>query len=279
MSRNWRTARLGQGPGPCGLPPGAPSAGSGAGPHRLGDGHQQPIRLERHTPRPCRPEKTSPGGSRHSRLVPEHPAGQRPLHQGSGVARHLRADDIPGPFWRPSRPIFRDIAGYSVLDIGCNAGYMSFEAKRTGADSARIDSNLGCRHLVHRTGGVLPRGPRPRRRGPRAVCSRCSPTTVRPRALLRRPVPPGRLRRSAGQGHVVRRARHRADRARVRLEPVSSGHARGPRTITADTSTFFLPSVPVLLELVRERGLRSSCCATSATARSSSCALRQRVQA
>ena len=37
-----------------------------------------------------------------------------------------------------------DITGWRVLDIGCNAGYMSFAAKRLGAGSVLgVDSNLG----------------------------------------------------------------------------------------------------------------------------------------
>lgn len=52
--------------------------------------------------------------------------------------------DIPAPLWRAVRPMLDDLAGRSVLDIGCNAGYMSFEAKKMGAASVLgIDSNLG----------------------------------------------------------------------------------------------------------------------------------------
>jgi tRNA (mo5U34)-methyltransferase len=52
--------------------------------------------------------------------------------------------DIPGPLWRLIAPDLPDITGWRVLDIGCNAGYMSFAAKRLGAAHVLgIDSNLG----------------------------------------------------------------------------------------------------------------------------------------
>jgi 2-polyprenyl-3-methyl-5-hydroxy-6-metoxy-1,4-benzoquinol methylase len=53
-------------------------------------------------------------------------------------------EDIPAPLWRAVRPLLDDLADKSVLDIGCNAGYMSFEAKKLGASRVLgIDSNLG----------------------------------------------------------------------------------------------------------------------------------------
>ena len=52
--------------------------------------------------------------------------------------------DIPGPLWRVIAKDLPDLTGMRVLDIGCNAGYMSFEAKRLGAASVLgVDSNLG----------------------------------------------------------------------------------------------------------------------------------------
>lgn len=53
-------------------------------------------------------------------------------------------EDIPGPLWKAVLPLLDDCTGKSILDIGCNAGYMSFEAKKLGAASVLgIDSNLG----------------------------------------------------------------------------------------------------------------------------------------
>ena len=53
--------------------------------------------------------------------------------------------DYPGMVWRaiaPSLP--ENLGGKAVLDIGCNAGYMSFATKRLGAGYVLgIDSNLG----------------------------------------------------------------------------------------------------------------------------------------
>ena len=52
--------------------------------------------------------------------------------------------DIPGPLWRVIAKDLPDISGWRVLDIGCNAGYMCFAAKRLGAGSVLgVDSNLG----------------------------------------------------------------------------------------------------------------------------------------
>jgi SAM-dependent methyltransferase len=52
--------------------------------------------------------------------------------------------DIPAPLWRLIARDLPDLSGRSVLDIGCNAGYMSFESKRLGAAYVLgIDSNLG----------------------------------------------------------------------------------------------------------------------------------------
>ncbi|NBO66630.1 MAG: DUF1698 domain-containing protein [Acidobacteria bacterium] len=53
-------------------------------------------------------------------------------------------EDIPAPLWKAVLPLLDDCTGKSILDIGCNAGYMSFETKKLGAKSVLgIDSNLG----------------------------------------------------------------------------------------------------------------------------------------
>src|SRR4051794_31532387 len=53
-------------------------------------------------------------------------------------------DDIPAPLWRLIAKDLPDLTGWRVLDIGCNAGFMSFESKRLGAGYVLgIDSNLG----------------------------------------------------------------------------------------------------------------------------------------
>jgi tRNA (mo5U34)-methyltransferase len=62
-----------------------------------------------------------------------------------GAADIFSGEDIPGPLWRLiARDLPADLSGLSVLDIGCNAGYMSFAAKRMGAEYVLgIDANLG----------------------------------------------------------------------------------------------------------------------------------------
>ena len=42
--------------------------------------------------------------------------------------------DIPAPLWRAIEPHLPSLDGKRVLDIGCNAGYMSFACKRLGAE-------------------------------------------------------------------------------------------------------------------------------------------------
>ena len=63
----------------------------------------------------------------------------------SGDADIFPGEDIPAPLWRLIRSdLPDDLSGHRVLDIGCNAGYMSFECKKLGADYVLgIDSNLG----------------------------------------------------------------------------------------------------------------------------------------
>ena len=52
--------------------------------------------------------------------------------------------DIPDALWREIEPHLGDIKGDRVLDIGCNAGYMSFKCKQLGASEVLgVDSNLG----------------------------------------------------------------------------------------------------------------------------------------
>lgn len=59
---------------------------------------------------------------------------------GDGLATKLVDDnaihpeaDTPAPLWRQIAPRLPSLTGKHVLDIGCNAGYMSFECKRLGA--------------------------------------------------------------------------------------------------------------------------------------------------
>lgn len=59
---------------------------------------------------------------------------------GSGIhtkTRRIWGEEIDHPRirWEEiARAVPADLSGYSVLDVGCNAGYIAFEAKRRGAD-------------------------------------------------------------------------------------------------------------------------------------------------
>jgi len=58
-----------------------------------------------------------------SQTAPEHPLGDFPAFKWQQIAPHLT----------------RDMSGWRVLDIGCNAGYYSFELARRGAQVLAID--------------------------------------------------------------------------------------------------------------------------------------------
>ena len=51
-----------------------------------------------------------------------------------GVGLVYSGHDIPAPLWRELAPRLPALRGKRVLDIGCNAGYMSFECKKLGAE-------------------------------------------------------------------------------------------------------------------------------------------------
>jgi tRNA (mo5U34)-methyltransferase len=61
-----------------------------------------------------------PGGRR---TAPDHPLGDFPAFKWEQIAPHLPAD----------------LSGARALDIGCNAGFYSFELARRGADVLAID--------------------------------------------------------------------------------------------------------------------------------------------
>jgi tRNA (mo5U34)-methyltransferase len=165
--------------------------------------------------------------------------------------------DIPGPLWRAIAPdLPRDLSGHRVLDIGCNAGYMSFESKRLGAEYVLgIDSNLGagtsfieqaefCRSVLgldveFRVQSFFDFTPE----APFDVVLFCGvlyhledfATALDKVGSFAAP----------GRGLIV---------LETAVEPVTMTRP-GDRDYNGDTSTFFVPSVPVLLELMRERGL------------------------
>ena len=165
--------------------------------------------------------------------------------------------DIPGPLWRLiARDLPPDLSGQSVLDIGCNAGYMSFAAKRMGAEYVLgIDSNLGASTSFIEQAELC-----------RSVLS--LEVEFREQSFFDFDAP-GQFTLVLFCGVLY----HLEDFATALDKVISFVTSNGaivletatePKTVTApgdapykgDTSTYFVPSVPVLLELVRERGLR-----------------------
>jgi tRNA (mo5U34)-methyltransferase len=84
------------------------------------------------------------------------------LPDGRQTAPGHRYGDFPNFKWqRIAHCIPADLQGWSVLDIGCNAGFYSIELARRGADVVGLDgrpghraavlaaSTLGCRAFRH----------------------------------------------------------------------------------------------------------------------------------
>lgn len=62
------------------------------------------------------------------------------LPDGSQTAPDHKLGDFPAFKWAPIAPhIPKDLTGWKVLDIGCNAGYYSFQLARRGAEVTAID--------------------------------------------------------------------------------------------------------------------------------------------
>ena len=65
------------------------------------------------------------------------------LHLPGGVQTapdHFLGGDFPGFKWQQIAPrLPRDLSGWRVLDVGCNAGFYSFELARRGASVLAID--------------------------------------------------------------------------------------------------------------------------------------------
>jgi tRNA (mo5U34)-methyltransferase len=168
-------------------------------------------------------------------------------------------EDIPAPLWRAIAKDLPDLTGHRVLDIGCNAGYMSFAAKRLGAAYVLgVDSNLGAatsfvdQALFCREALGLDCEFREQSffeidtaiDAPFDVVLFCGvlyhlenyANALDTVASLAVP----------GRGLIV---------LETAIEPLTLT-LPGPADYHGDPSTFFVPSIPVLLELVRERGFR-----------------------
>lgn len=166
-------------------------------------------------------------------------------------------EDIPGPLWRLiARDLPAALSGQSVLDIGCNAGYMSFAAKRLGADYVLgIDANLGatvsfidqaefCRSVL----------------GLEIEFREQSFFDFEAPGLFTLVLFCGVLYHLEDYATALDKVASFAapDGAIVletAVEPVTLTFP-GDAAYHGDTTTFFVPSIPVLTELVRERGLQ-----------------------
>jgi 2-polyprenyl-3-methyl-5-hydroxy-6-metoxy-1,4-benzoquinol methylase len=165
------------------------------------------------------------------------------------------AHDNPGPLWREiARALPADLRGQRVLDIGCNAGYMSFAAKRLGADEVLgIDSNLGA------TTSFIEQA---------AFCRSVLDLDVEFRAQSFFdfvPDGPFDLVLFCGVLYHLEDYATALDKVRSFATPgtglVVLETAIAPVTLTlpgdgayhGDTTTYFVPSISMLLELLRER--------------------------
>jgi 2-polyprenyl-3-methyl-5-hydroxy-6-metoxy-1,4-benzoquinol methylase len=163
--------------------------------------------------------------------------------------------DIPGPLWRLITRDLLELTGLRVLDIGCNAGYMSFACKRLGAGYVLgVDSNLGAStsfiDQAQFCRGVL---------GLDVDFKEISFFDLEPDEPFDVVLFCGVLYHLEDYATALDRVAALAVRGRglVVLET-----AKAPVTLTlpgtadyrGDTSTYFVPSTAVLVELLRERG-------------------------
>jgi tRNA (mo5U34)-methyltransferase len=166
--------------------------------------------------------------------------------------------DIPGPLWRAIvKDLPADLSGHRVLDIGCNAGYMSFEAKRMGADYVLgIDSNLGagtsfidqaefCRSVL----------------GLDVEFREQSFFDFEPEESFQLVLFCGVLYHLEDYATALDKVMAFAvpDTGLIVLETAIESVTLtrpGGRDYNGDTSTFFVPSLPILLQLIRERGFK-----------------------
>jgi 2-polyprenyl-3-methyl-5-hydroxy-6-metoxy-1,4-benzoquinol methylase len=175
-----------------------------------------------------------------------------------GGAEDIFADaDIPGPLWQIITRDLGPLDGLRVLDIGCNAGYMSFESKRLGASFVLgIDNDLGA------TTSFIEQA---------EFCRRVLDLNVEFRKqsmfddVAEAPFDivlfAGVLYHLENWADSLDRLHDLAVRGTGRIvletatEPVTQTFYEG-RGYNGDTSTFFVPSMRVLLAAVEERGFR-----------------------
>ena len=156
--------------------------------------------------------------------------------------------DYPAVKWqRFARSIPQDLAGRSVLDIGCNAGFYAIEMKRRGAARVLgIDTDE--RYLAQARFAAEVCGARHRVPADVGLRSRATWRAIRPRALHGRALPPPPSAARTRHPPRTRRRRHArvpVDAARQRRTGArrpdylfwESEHLRGARAIRACTSS------------------------------------------
>jgi tRNA (mo5U34)-methyltransferase len=168
-------------------------------------------------------------------------------------------EDIPAPLWRAIAKDLPDLTGQRVLDIGCNAGYMSFAAKRLGAAGVLgVDSNLGAATSFVEQATFC-------RDALGLDCEFREQSFFEIDTAID---PPFDLVLFCGVLYHLENYATALDKVAALAVPGSGlivlETAIEQVTLTlpgmtdyhGDPSTFFVPSIPVLLELVRERGFR-----------------------
>jgi 2-polyprenyl-3-methyl-5-hydroxy-6-metoxy-1,4-benzoquinol methylase len=165
--------------------------------------------------------------------------------------------DIPAPVWRVITKDLPDITGCRALDIGCNAGYMSFGLKRLGAGYVLgVDSNFGARtSFVEQA----------------KFCREALGLDVEFREQSFFDLAPEQafdLILFCGVLYHLENYATGLEKLAALAVPTTGlivlETAIAPVTLTlagtadyhGDASTFFVPSIGILLELVRERGFR-----------------------
>lgn len=177
---------------------------------------------------------------------------------GGGISTTDAGHDHPAVLWQTiARQLPRKLKGRRVLDIGCNAGSMSFAAKRLGADYVLgIDANLGA------TTSFIEQA---------EFCRSVLGLDVEFREQSFFDLEPDRpfdLVLFCGVLYHLENFATALDRllsfavpstGRIVLETAIESVTQtfpGGEAYYGDTTTFFVPSLGVLLELVRERGFR-----------------------
>ena len=166
-------------------------------------------------------------------------------------------DDIPRPLWELILRDLGDVRGSTVLDIGCNAGYMSFECKKLGAaEVLGVDVDLGASTSFIEQA---------------RFCAVALDLDVEFRKLSfldLTPEQPFDLVLFCGILYHLENWADALDKLLELVAPVSGRvvletaiepvtcTVYGDKAYRGDAQTFFVPSLEVLLALLRERGFR-----------------------